>query len=218
MREVSEEEKMQATLVALEGRALSWFQWWERCNPSPSWESFKLAVVRRFQPSMIQNPFELLLSLKQVGTVDEYVEEFDRYARALKEIDHDSVRGIFLNGLKDEIKAEVRLFELGTLAEVIQKALLIEQRNLIVTKKGGPWFPRSFNSYKSNSYSKVVTVEPQASSNSDHKSEGSFVGSGGITSKNQTGAESLRSRGSEFKRFDWGRDERKEGKELVLPM
>lgn len=83
LREVSEDERMQATVVALEGRVLSLFQWWERCNSSPTWESFKLAVVRRFQPSMIQNPFELLLSLKQLSTVDVYVEEFERYAGAL---------------------------------------------------------------------------------------------------------------------------------------
>ncbi|XP_057458944.1 uncharacterized protein LOC130749580 [Lotus japonicus] len=168
LREVIEEERMQATMVALEGRALSWFQWWERCNPSPSWEAFKLAVVRRFQPSMVQNPFELLLSLKQVGSVDEYVEEFEKYVGALKEIDHDFVRGIFLNGLKEEIKAEVRLFELNTLVEVIQKSLLIEQKNQVVTKKSGG-FVRSVGSYRSNNYNKTVTIEPH--SNSEHKQD-----------------------------------------------
>nr|KYP31955.1 hypothetical protein KK1_047478 [Cajanus cajan] len=75
LKGVTDEERMQATMVALEGRALSWFQWWERCNPTPTWEGFKLAVIRRFQPSMIQNPFELLLSLKQTGTVEEFVED-----------------------------------------------------------------------------------------------------------------------------------------------
>ncbi|KAE9586507.1 putative nucleotidyltransferase, Ribonuclease H [Lupinus albus] len=68
MRCVADQEKMRATIVALEGKALSWFQWWEGCNPSPTWEGFKIAVVRRFQPAMVQNPFELLLSLKQEGS------------------------------------------------------------------------------------------------------------------------------------------------------
>ncbi|XP_025981686.1 uncharacterized protein [Glycine max] len=62
LKNVTEDEKMQATVMALEGKALSWYQWWERCNPNPNWERFKLAVVWRFQPSMIQNPFEQLLS------------------------------------------------------------------------------------------------------------------------------------------------------------
>ncbi|XP_057445430.1 uncharacterized protein LOC130737629 [Lotus japonicus] len=85
LREVTEEEKMQATLLALEGKALSWFQWWERCNPRPSWEAFKVAVVRRFQPAMMQNPFELLLSLKQTDTVEVFVEEFEKYVGALRD-------------------------------------------------------------------------------------------------------------------------------------
>ncbi|XP_057450492.1 protein disulfide-isomerase 5-3-like isoform X1 [Lotus japonicus] len=106
LRGVADDERMQATLLALEGKALSWFQWWERCNPTPTWEGFKLAVIRRFQPVMVQNPFELLLSLKQSNTVEAYVEEFERYVGALKEIDQDFAKGIFLNGLKEEIRVE----------------------------------------------------------------------------------------------------------------
>jgi len=48
LKEVSKDEKMQATMVVLEGKALNWFQWWETCNQNPSWEEFKVAVVRRF--------------------------------------------------------------------------------------------------------------------------------------------------------------------------
>lgn len=47
LRSVPEEEKLRATLVAMEGRALSWYHWWARCNPEPTWDGFKLAVVRR---------------------------------------------------------------------------------------------------------------------------------------------------------------------------
>ena len=32
MRDILEEEKIQAVMVALDGKALSWFQWWETCN------------------------------------------------------------------------------------------------------------------------------------------------------------------------------------------
>ncbi|XP_028217846.1 uncharacterized protein LOC114399826 [Glycine soja] len=107
LKDVTKDEKMQAAMMALEGKALSWYQWWERCNPNPNWERFKLAVVRRFQPSMIQNPFEQLLSLKQTGTVEEFVEDFEKYVGALRTIDQEFVRGIFLNDLKEELQAEV---------------------------------------------------------------------------------------------------------------
>ncbi|XP_057444515.1 uncharacterized protein LOC130736742 [Lotus japonicus] len=114
-------------MEALEGRALTWFQWWTSCNPNSSWEGFKIAVVRRFQPSMIQNPFELLLSLKQMGSVKDYAEEFEKFVGSLREIDPEFVKGTFLKGLKEEIRIEVQLYELHSLSEVIQKYIFIEQ-------------------------------------------------------------------------------------------
>ncbi|XP_019429392.1 PREDICTED: uncharacterized protein LOC109336992 [Lupinus angustifolius] len=155
-----EEEKMQATVMALEGKALSWFHWWEKCNPNPTWDGFKIAVVRRFQPSMVQNPFEQLLALKQTGTVEEYVEDFEKYVGALRSIDQECVRGIFLNGLKEELQAEVKLYELQSLSDLIQKVLLIEQKNVLITKKIHPaYIPRGSGGSRTNSYTKTVTVE-----------------------------------------------------------
>jgi hypothetical protein len=127
MKGVSEEEKMQASMEALEGKALSWFRWWNRCNPNPSWEGFKIAVVKRFQPSMMQNPFEVLLSLKQTGTVKDYAMEFEKYVRALREINPEFVKGIFLKGLREEIQMKVRSNDPYSLSEIIQQAILKDQ-------------------------------------------------------------------------------------------
>ncbi|XP_057436668.1 uncharacterized protein LOC130729063 [Lotus japonicus] len=159
LRGVADDERMQATLLALEGKALSWFQWCERCNPTPTWEGFKLAVIRRFQPAMVQNPFELLLSLKQSSTVEAYVEEFERYVGALKEIDQDFAKGIFLNGLKEEIRVEVKLYDLPTLTTVIQKSLMIEQKNLVLQKSNPGSNARGNSFYRNNSFNKVVTFD-----------------------------------------------------------
>ncbi|XP_057431879.1 uncharacterized protein LOC130724621 [Lotus japonicus] len=164
LRGVSDDDRMQATLIALEGKALSWFQWWERCNPNPTWDGFKLVVIRRFQPAMMQNPFELLLSLKQTGTVEAFVEEFEKYVGALKEIDQDFAKGIFLNGLKEEVKMEVKLFELPTLTAVIQKSLMIEQKNLALGKSASYNYPRSNNYNRTGTYNKVVTIDTKGTS------------------------------------------------------
>ena len=64
IKKVSEAERLEAIPVAVEGKALTWYQWWENSLTNPTWEGFKLAVIRRFQPSMMQNPYELLLGLK----------------------------------------------------------------------------------------------------------------------------------------------------------
>ena len=159
LRNVHEKEKLRATVVAMEGRALSWYQWWARCNPEPTWDGFKLAVVRRFQPSMAQNPFELLLALKQTGTVVEFVEEFEKYVGALKAIDQEFARGIFMNGLKEEIQVKVKLYELKSLSDLIQKFIMIKEKNLVWTKKGTNTFTKPTTIPKASSYTKSMTVD-----------------------------------------------------------
>ncbi|WVY89402.1 hypothetical protein V8G54_034916 [Vigna mungo] len=141
LKGVGEKERMKAVMVALEGKALNWFQWWETCHPHPTWEAFKDVVVRRFQPTMLQNPFEVLLGLRQTEPIGEYIEQFEQYVGFMKGIQQDYLVGIFLNGLRDEIKVEVKLYDLQTLAELMMKAQIVEYKLLMghstYSKDGG---------------------------------------------------------------------------------
>ncbi|XP_019416449.1 PREDICTED: uncharacterized protein LOC109327750 [Lupinus angustifolius] len=198
LKELTEGEKMQATVMALEGKALSWYHWWEKCNPRPNWEGFKIAVVRRFQPSMIQNPFEQLLALKQTGSVEEFVEDFEKFVGALRSIDPEFTRGIFLNGLKEELRAEVKLYELQSLSDVIQKVLLIEQKNAILSRRGSfGYASRMGGNQRVNPYSRTITVE---SKSIGEGRQNSFVGSNTVAqSAPKLVNEGARPRGGEFK-------------------
>ncbi|WVZ14456.1 hypothetical protein V8G54_012022 [Vigna mungo] len=182
LKEVSEEERMQAVRVALEGRALNWFQWWETCNPNPTWEAFKVAIVRRFQPTMLQNPFELLIGLRQSGLVEEYIEQFEQYAGFLKGIPQDYLVGIFLNGLKEEIKAEVKLYEPNNLLELMMKAQMVEEKVRIISK-GGP-----SHVLRNNNVTKPISMTRSYS-----KDEGSSLG---FTNSNSGRGESSASAGT----------------------
>jgi len=62
---VREENKLEAIMVAMDGEALGWFQWWESWNPIHSWDGFKIAVTQRFQASSLGNPVQALLALEQ---------------------------------------------------------------------------------------------------------------------------------------------------------
>jgi hypothetical protein len=62
-------------MIAMEGKALTLYQWWEFSAQYPTWEDLKEAIIQRFQPSILQSPYELLPSLKQTGTVEEYREQ-----------------------------------------------------------------------------------------------------------------------------------------------
>ncbi|KAJ1379359.1 Retrotransposon gag domain [Sesbania bispinosa] len=109
LKGVMEQERLQVVMVAMEGRALTWFQWWEFCTVNRTWEGFRTVVIRKFQPSMAQNPYKLLLGLKQTTSVEEYREKFELYAGLLKEVDPEYLKGIFLNGLKEVVRAELRI-------------------------------------------------------------------------------------------------------------
>lgn len=69
---------MQADNDCFEGKALNWFQWCETCNPNPTCDTFKVAVVGWFQPTMIKNPSEILIWLTQTGRVEDYMEQFEQ--------------------------------------------------------------------------------------------------------------------------------------------
>ncbi|CAJ2679667.1 unnamed protein product [Trifolium pratense] len=52
------------------------------------------------------------------------------------------LESIFLNGLKEEIQAELKLYESHDLADLMDKALLIEEKNEVVWKRGSGWRDR----------------------------------------------------------------------------
>ncbi|XP_058756529.1 uncharacterized protein LOC131629765 [Vicia villosa] len=135
-------DKLDAVVLAMEDRALNWYQWWEEQAPLRTWEEFKIAVMRRFQPGMMQNPMGPLLSLKQKGTVVEYMEKFERLVAPLRREERIMLDSIFLNGLKEEIQAELKLYESQGLSDLMDRALLIEEKNEVCQKKGSSWKDR----------------------------------------------------------------------------
>lgn len=80
---VTEAEKLEAAVVSLEGRALSWFQWTEARTPVNSWQEFKTEVTERFHCKQVGDEYEQLMALRQLGTVAEYREQFEMLSAPL---------------------------------------------------------------------------------------------------------------------------------------
>jgi len=76
LQEVSKMERIQVVMIALEGKALNWFQWWESCNSNPNRESFKLSEVHCFQPNMLKNPCEVFIAWTKTGSIEESFSNF----------------------------------------------------------------------------------------------------------------------------------------------
>ena len=90
-------------MVAMDGEALGWFQWWESWNPSHSWNGLKIAVTQRFQASSLGNPFQALLVLEQEETVQGFIGQFEKCVGMVKGLEEPFLVEVFLKGLKEEI-------------------------------------------------------------------------------------------------------------------
>ena len=78
---------------------------------------------------MLKDPYRLLLRLKQNGSMMEYIDWFEKVSGPMRDIDLEILKGIFINGLKETLRAEVKSLGLVSLEEMRDSALLLEERN-----------------------------------------------------------------------------------------
>ena len=123
-------DRLEMVLVALEGTALTWFQWREEQVQYPRWQEFKEAVLKRFQPGVSRNPMGPLLSLKQTRPVMEYRKAFKLVSSSRRDVDREIIMGIFVSGLKLELQAKLKVGDYMTLYALMGRAMVLEERNL----------------------------------------------------------------------------------------
>ena len=65
----------------------------------------------------------------------------------MRDVDRGIMRSIFINGLKGELQVEIKSLELDSLAEIKDRALMLEERNkewkgggVAPTERGGGFF------------------------------------------------------------------------------
>lgn len=102
-----------------------------------TWTEFQSVVIHRFNPGSLHNMMGPLLKLRQESTVMAYRDKFEMHATSLKKEERMMLTSIFLNGLQDEIQVELKMFDLDDLDELMDRALLIEEKNQALTGKNG---------------------------------------------------------------------------------
>ncbi|KAL6527965.1 hypothetical protein OROHE_014915 [Orobanche hederae] len=140
---LSEEEKLEAAVVGMEGDALLWYQWEHRRRPIRRWEELIALMLRQFRPTYSGSLYEQWLALKQHGTAVEYRRDFIELAAPLTNVPEDIALGNFINGLKDDVKAEVRLLDPRNLDHAMDLAVRVEDK-LRSGSKGKPPYGGSF--------------------------------------------------------------------------
>ncbi|KAF7814687.1 Retrotransposable element Tf2 [Senna tora] len=104
LNKMSDDEKLEAVAVCMEGKALNWLQWLETRMNIASWEMFKGELLRRFHQAQRGNGYEMLMALKQEESVAEFREKFELLSAPLKNAPEEMLIGAYQNGLKEEIR------------------------------------------------------------------------------------------------------------------
>ncbi|WVZ13617.1 hypothetical protein V8G54_011183 [Vigna mungo] len=78
-----EVDRLRIVSFYMDGPTLSWFQWLHQNNMIPSWQDFLQALEVRFAPSYYEDPRGSFFKLTQKGSVQDYLNEFERLANRI---------------------------------------------------------------------------------------------------------------------------------------
>lgn len=82
----------------MEGSTIHWFTLWKESADEVSWENFKKALVARFSFGILDNPYEELKEMKQEGTVEDCILEFELYSSQCGKLPELQFLGYFIGG------------------------------------------------------------------------------------------------------------------------
>lgn len=142
--------KVEVAAMYLEGDALDLFAWINSERTLLYWEELVKALQENYGPAEFQNPDEHLCTIKQTGTVQDYRQEFAKRAARVHNWPEHCLLGVFLSGLKEDLKADVRIHKPRSVYKAMSLALQYEAKlGLNRGSKGINYVSSS----KSNSYS-----------------------------------------------------------------
>ena len=128
VQKVPTEQQLELTQICMEGMAWHWFKMLKEEDPQLNWERFKRAFFDRYGDHHSGNLFTQLKMLRQSGSVDDYVEEFEMLASHIAGITDEQYLGMFLGGLKEEIKMDVQTLDPPTCYKAISMARNVRRK------------------------------------------------------------------------------------------
>ena len=120
--------QIQLTQICMEGMPWHWFKMLKKEDPNLDWEKFKSALFDRYGNQQSGNLFLQLKMLRQVGSVDEFVEEFEMLASQVSGITDEQYMGLFMGGLKEDIRLEVQTLEPQNRYKAVSMARNVERK------------------------------------------------------------------------------------------
>ncbi|XP_075088549.1 uncharacterized protein LOC142170516 [Nicotiana tabacum] len=160
--EIPEDSKVRAVSCKLEGRALQWHQSYMKHRVTrdwPRWGEYVACLYARFGSELFDDPMGDLKDLRQVSSVQDYVDLFDELLTRV-ELSEEYVVSCFIRGLKPEIGLPGKMLAPRSLAKAISLARIQEQ-TLIVQKQ--VFMIPSNPSFSTKNTPRISSVNPQPS-------------------------------------------------------
>ena len=107
--------------IHLDGDAIQWFHWFKYTYGVLSWRQFKEGLLIRFGPTDYEN-IDVLAKIRQTSTVQEYQTRFEMLSNQTHDWSQKQLLGTFIEGLKPEIRGEVKARQPYTLMAAISFA------------------------------------------------------------------------------------------------
>nr|CAD1818222.1 unnamed protein product [Ananas comosus var. bracteatus] len=136
---ITDSQRLEIAAMHLEPRADIWFHGYLAEKGEVSWETFAHDLCKRFDSNGLRDIVEEFNKLAQHGTVEEYQEQFEELRSGLlatkSQFAPEFFLSSFLSGLKEEIRASVKMFKPSTLEQAYEQARLQEQSISAMMKK-----------------------------------------------------------------------------------
>ena len=199
---LGDEEVLEAAVVSLDGDALLWYQWENGRRPIRNWAELKGMLLRQFRSSSTGSLQEQWLHHHQTADVLDYRRRFIELMAPLTGVPEDIALAQFLNGLKPELKAEVRVLGPLTLDHAMELAVKVEEKLKQNSAKRSP--VSGFSPHYSTPSHSTGTKSHIANSSvvvSSVSSGSPTVSSASSPGTNMTGRASSAKPGGEFRRL-----------------
>lgn len=159
----TEEQKLELVSLSLIGPVLNWYTWEAAEELFITWIQFKRRMLERFAESIDDEPRNRLCSLKQTGSIQSYVSEFDELITLVKGIDEDNLVSKFYTGLKLEMQEVIKMKEPNGLRNHIAAVVKMESSvfcQLLGERNNSRYSDKSNNTYRTprvNTYTPRLT-------------------------------------------------------------
>ncbi|XP_015164214.1 uncharacterized protein [Solanum tuberosum] len=85
-------------------------------------------LQENYGPTEFQNSDEHLRSIRQTGSIQEYRQEFAKRSSRVTDWPNQYILGVFMNGLKEELKSDVRIHKPRTVYKAMSLTMEFEQK------------------------------------------------------------------------------------------